>query len=287
MDIGSELEDSDVQLPRDQIAWRFTKAGDLNIHYGERGSGHPLICLHGTGPGSDAYSNFRHNVGPLSEHYRVVLVDLPRFGKSDKIVVNEPRLDFLSRVIRETMDSIGIESAHVLGNSMGGQTAMKLAIDSPERVDKLVLLAPAAVGFSLFTPMPTEAVKQIAGYYKGDGPSLDKMRRLMKSLAYDPEFVTEQMVQQRYEASIDPEVLEVNRGPHWQRQSLEGELEKCAAPALLVWGQDDRASALDVGLLLLRKLPDARLHVFGRCGHWAQSEHASEFNRIVLDFLAD
>jgi 4,5:9,10-diseco-3-hydroxy-5,9,17-trioxoandrosta-1(10),2-diene-4-oate hydrolase len=272
-------------LTRERLDWRFTKAGDIEIHYGELGQGDPVICLHGTGPGSDAWSNFRHNLEPLAARFRTILVDLPRFGKSEKVMVYQPRLTFLSGVIRDFMNSLDIESAHFVGNSMGAQTAMKLAIDSPEMVEKMVFIGPAAVGFSMFTPLPTESVKQIASYYKGEGPSLEKMARLLKSLAYDPDFVTDEMIQERFEASIDPEVLEVNAGPHWERQSLEGELERCTAPALLIWGQDDRATALDVGLYLLAKMPDACLHVFGRCGHWAQSEHADEFNRLTLDFL--
>lgn len=275
-----------MELTRDDLDWRFGQAGDIKIHFGERGTGEPVICLHGTGPGSDGWSNFRSNVGALSSQFRVILPDLPRFGRSDKVVVREPRLTFLSRVVRAFMDSLGLERAHVVGNSMGGQTAMKLAIDHPERVRKLVLVAPAAVGFSLFTPMPTEAVAQIANYYKDEGPTLEKMSRLLRALAYDANFVTDDMIRERFEASIDPEVIEVNAGPHWARQSLEGEVERCGAPTLLVWGQQDRATALDVGLLLLAKLPDARLHVFSRCGHWAQAEHAEEFNRLALDFLA-
>lgn len=272
-------------LTREDLSWQFTKGGDIDIHFGERGTGHPVICLHGTGPGADAWGSFRHNLGPLSERYRVIAMDLPRFGRSQKVQVDKPRLDYLSGVLGDFMDALGIDSAHLVGNSMGAQTAMKLAIDHPEKVDKLVLMAPAAVGYSVFSPMPTEAVRQIGAYYGGAGPSLEKMERLLKTMSYDPAFVTDEMVQERYAASIDPEVLAVNKGPHWSRQSLEGELERCTAPTLLIWGQDDRATALDIGLLLLRKLPDARLTVFGRCGHWAQAERPEEFNRVVVDFL--
>ena len=272
-------------VDRADLTWDHVEAGDLKIHVGEMGSGDPVICLHGTGPGSDAWSNYRHNVEALAAEFRVILVDFPRFGESSKVVVREPRLDFLTRVVRDVMDSLDIDAAHFVGNSMGAQTAMKLAIDTPDRVRRLVLLAPAIVGWSLFTPMPTESVGQIAGYYKGEGPTREKMARLMRSLAFDPDFVTEEMIDERYEASVRPEVLEINTGPHWTRQSLEHEIEHCHAPTLLVWGQDDRATAFDHGLLLLKRLPDARLHVFARCGHWAQAEHASEFNQLAVGFL--
>jgi 4,5:9,10-diseco-3-hydroxy-5,9,17-trioxoandrosta-1(10),2-diene-4-oate hydrolase len=98
--------------------------------------------------------------------------------------------------------------------------------------------------------------------------------------------VPDEVVEERYQQSIDPEVLAANRGPRWARQPIDQELDRVLAPTLIVWGQDDRASALDHGLLMLRKIPDARLHIFAKCGHQAQSEHAEEFNRLVLHFLA-
>jgi 4,5:9,10-diseco-3-hydroxy-5,9,17-trioxoandrosta-1(10),2-diene-4-oate hydrolase len=135
--------------------------------------------------------------------------------------------------------------------------------------------------------MPTETVRMIADYYGGDGPSYEKMRLLMRSLVYDPTSLSEELVRARYLASIDPETIAANKGPHWAHQSLEHELDRARCPVLLVWGQDDRASPLDHALVMLRKMPQARLHVFGRCGHSVQLEYPAEFNRLALDFLAD
>ena len=129
--------------------------------------------------------------------------------------------------------------------------------------------------------------RMIADYYAGEGPSLDKMRLLMRSLVYDPASLSEELVRARYQASIDPETIAANKGPHWAHQSLEHELDRARSPVLLVWGQDDRASPLDHALVMLRKMPQARLHVFGRCGHSVQLEHPAEFNRLALDFLAE
>ncbi len=276
-----------MKLDPDRVFGRFAQAADVRIHYGEAGTGPPVICLHGTGPGANAWANFRLNAGALAERHRTLLVDLPRFGQSEKVVVRGPRLDFLSGVIRGFLDALGIERAHFVGNSMGGQVAIKLAIDTPERVGRMVLVAPAPIAHSVFASMPTETVRMIADYYGGDGPSYEKMRLLMRSLVYDPARLSEDAIRERYEASIAPEVIAANKGPHWAHQSLEHELERAQRPTLLVWGQDDRASPLDHALVMLRKMPHARLHVFGRCGHSVQLEHAEEFNRLALDFLAD
>lgn len=269
------------------VSGKFVQAAGARIHYGEAGQGPPLICLHGTGPGSSGWSNYRRNVGALSTRFRTILPDLPRFGRSDKVAVEGPRLTYLSGVIRGFMDALGIDRASFIGSSMGGQVALKLAIDSPDRVDRLVVIGPAVMDHSVFTPMPTECLRLIADYYKDGGPSREKMRRLLHTLVYDPANAPEEVVEERYQASAEPEVVAANSGPRWLRQPIDQELDRVLAPTLILWGQDDRASALDHGLLMLRKLPDARLHVFARCGHQAQSEHPEEFNRLVLHFLSE
>lgn len=274
-------------LDAEKLFGHFVQAGGVRVHYGEAGIGHPVICLHGTGPGANAWANFRPNAAALAGRYRTLLVDLPRFGRSEKVVVKAPRLDYLSGVIRAFMDALDLERAHFVGNSMGAQVAIKLAIDTPDRVGRMVLVAPAPIAHSVFGPMPTETVRMIAEYYGGAGPSLEKMRLLMRSLVYDPASLSEALIRERYEASIDPEVLAVNTGPHWAHQSLEHELDKARCPTLLVWGQDDRASPLDHALVMLRKMPQAHLHVFARCGHSVQLEHPEAFNRLALDFLAE
>jgi pimeloyl-ACP methyl ester carboxylesterase len=276
-----------MELEPEKLFGRFVQAAGVRVHYGEAGTGDPVICLHGTGPGANAWANFRPNAGALATRFRTLLVDLPRFGRSEKVVVKAPRLDYLSGVIRGLMDGLGLQRAHFVGNSMGAQVAIKLAIDTPDRVGRMVLVAPAPIAHSVFAPMPTETVRMIADYYGGEGPSLGKMRLLMRSLVYDASKLSEDLIQERYQASIDPEVLAVNKGPHWAHQSLEHELEKARSPILLVWGQDDRASPLDHALVMLRKMPHVRLHVFSRCGHSVQLEYPEEFNRLALDFLTD
>jgi pimeloyl-ACP methyl ester carboxylesterase len=265
---------------------KFAQAGGLRIHYNEVGSGEALICLHGAGPGATSWSNFRTNLDAFSSKYRTILWDMPQYGKSDKVVIPEKRLTYVSGILRDFMDQEGIAKARFVGNSMGGQVAIKLAIDSPERVEKLVVIGSTPVGQSLFCPMPLEGIKMIGNYYKGDGPSLDKMRALIQTLLFDSSFLTEEVLQERYASSIDPEVVRIMRDSPPGREDLGDQLHKVQCPALIVWGMDDRFGALDIGLLMTRKFQNARMHIFTKCGHWAQVEHADEFNALVMDFMA-
>ncbi|MBI2756791.1 MAG: alpha/beta fold hydrolase [Chloroflexi bacterium] len=263
----------------------YARAGDIRLHYNEVGSGYPVIMLHGAGPGATSWSNFRRNVLPFSARYRALLVDMPQFGKSAKPVIEGGRQSYTARALRAFMDELSIPKAHFVGNSMGGQAAIKLAIDAPERVDRLVVIGSTPVSHSIFAPMPLEGIKLIAGYYKGTGPSMEKMRALLHTLVYDASIVTDEMVRERYESSIDPEIVAVNTNHPPAKEDFSNQLTKVACPTLLVWGLEDRFGALDIGMLMAKKFQDARMLLLGKCGHSAQMEHADEFNRHVLAFL--
>lgn len=264
---------------------KFAQAGKHKIHYVEAGTGDPVICLHGGGPGATGWSNFKQNLPALSQHFRTMLVDLPQYGRSDKPVIEGGRITFWARAMREFLDDLGLEKAHFVGNSMGGGTSLKVAIDYPERVDRLVLMGSAGHGDSLFTPTPTEGIKLLRSYYQD--PSPERMRRLIELFVYDHSKITDSLVQERYAASVDPEILELRQRERGvaAAEDLTADLGKVRARTLIVWGADDRFVPLDNALVFLRRIKGSQLHVFSQCGHWAQAEHAEEFDRLVTDFL--
>lgn len=265
---------------------KYVTVEGVRLHYQELGSGYPVICMHGAGPGASAESNFKLNAGPLAEKFRVILYDTPQYGKSEKIVLTEPRLKFNARILNGFMGAIGLDRAHLVGNSMGGQIGLKLGLDYPERLSRIVIIGSGAVT-PIFAPNPVEGVKMIARFYKGAGPSREKLRELLQTIVFDSSFLTEDIFEERYRAATEPEAVELfgKRQGELPRETLVADLPRLKAKLLTIWGMDDRFGALDVGLQITRLVPDARMHIFTRCGHWAQVEHAAEFNRIVLDFL--
>lgn len=270
----------------EQSTSKFVQAGKVKIHYNEIGSGPPLICFHGGGPGASGWSNFRDNVAAFSGKYRTLLVDLPQYGKSDKIPLTGGRLSANAEIMRDFLDAVGIEKADFVGNSMGGQVALKMAIDYPERMGHIVVIGSTPVMYSLFCPMPVEGIKLINNYYKGEGPTLEKLKVLLTTLVYDASNLTDEVLKERFETSIDPDIIRVNKGPQPARQDLTPDFSRIKSPVLVVWGMDDRFGALDVGILMTRAIPNAQMHIFNKCGHWAQVEHADEFNALVLDFMS-
>jgi 4,5:9,10-diseco-3-hydroxy-5,9,17-trioxoandrosta-1(10),2-diene-4-oate hydrolase len=268
---------------------RTAKAGDTTLHYNEAGQGEALILLHGGGPGASGWSNFRTNIGPMSKHYRCLLVDMPGFGKSGKPYYNEPQGAYNARALRDLLDTLKIQKAHFIGNSLGGHTALKFALDYPDRAGRLIAMAPASANMvTTTTPMPTEGIKLLQGYYRGTGPSPERLKAFIQTLVYDSSWVTDEILKERYARSIDPEIQKwaTEMGPKPGRiEPLWRDFDKIAHPTLLIWGRDDRVVPLDGALFMIHRMKNARLHVFPQCGHWAMIEKPAEFNSLCLDFL--
>ena len=270
------------------------KDGDveLKIHYNDAGQGaDTVVMLHGSGPGATGWANFNRNVEPLvAAGYRVVLMDCPGWGRSDSIICKASRSELNARVLKELLDQLGIERAHLIGNSMGGHSTVAFALANPQRVGKLILMGGGTGGASPFVPSPTEGIKLLQGLYRE--PTIENLKKMMAIFVFDPSNLTEALYQARLDNMLArPDHLEnftksLVANPR-QFPDVSTRLSEVAAPTLIVWGRDDRFMPMDSGLRLLAGLPNARLHVFSRCGHWVQWEHADAFNRLVLDFLSN
>lgn len=261
----------------------------FRIHCNDAGQGEAVVMLHGGGPGAGGWSNYYRNIGPFAEAgYRVILQDSPGFNRSDAIVMEEQRGLVNARAVKGMLDALGIDKAHLVGNSMGGATALNFAIEYPDRIGKLILMGPGGLGASLFSPMPMEGIKLLFKLYAE--PSFEALKQMVEVFLYDQSLVTDELLQGRWKnIQRSPEHLKnflasVQKVPlsAWDVSARLGEIK---AKTLVTWGRDDRFVPLDHGLKLLWGMQNVNLHVFPRCGHWAQWEHADEFNRLSLDFL--
>jgi len=263
---------------------------DLQVHYNDLGEGaETVVMLHGSGPGASGWANFNRNLEPLlAAGYRVVLLDCPGWSKSDPIVCRGSRSDLNATALKGLLDVLGLERVHILGNSMGGHSAVAFALSYPQRVGKLVLMGGGTGGASPFVPMPTEGIKLINALYRE--PTIDNLKKMMNVFVYDPSDLTEALFQTRLDNMLsrrdhlDNFVASLAANPK-QFPDFGARLGEIKARTLVVWGRNDRFVPMDVGLRLSAGIADAELHVFNNCGHWAQWEHADTFNRLVLDFL--
>lgn len=260
---------------------RYVEANGVRIHLHEAGSGPLLLLIHGGAPGAFGWGNFGQNMPAFAAGFRTVIVDLPGYGKSDTAVIEGGRYAFYGDVFAALIRELGAERAHVVGMATGGAAAIALAVDHPDVVDRLVLVSSAG-GLPLFSTMPSEGQKIIRDYPRGEGPTREKMRAYLEMSLYDASMITEEIIEERYQASLSgaPAEGSPQNEPVWQR------LHEIASPTLVIWGRDNRVQGFDNGLFMLQRIPDVELHVFGKTGLWVPYERAARFESLVTGFLS-
>jgi 4,5:9,10-diseco-3-hydroxy-5,9,17-trioxoandrosta-1(10),2-diene-4-oate hydrolase len=275
---------------------RYGKAGDMRLHYHDAGisnPGTPVVLLHGGGPGSSAWSNFGANIPIFAERFRALAVDQPGFGKSDKPPVAGSYSTFAADALAALLTSLGVDRVHLVGNSLGGGTAVRFALNYPDRVGRLVLMGPGGLSLNLFAPDPTEGVKRLMEFAAPPGPTREKLEAFLRTLVFDQRLVTDELVDERWASARDPEALAAMASvgmsffTHAEESALWRDASRLRHRVLLVWGREDRVNPLDGALVALKVIRHAQLHVFGGCGHWAQLEKFDEFNRLAMSFLSE
>jgi pimeloyl-ACP methyl ester carboxylesterase len=263
----------------------YIDAGGFRTHYHEAGSGETLLFIHGSGPGVTGWANWRPALPVFAEHYHVLAPDLLGFGYSERPETITYGKDVWVDHVVAFLAAKNVKRCHIVGNSMGGGLAIALAVKRPDLVDRLVLMGSSGVSFPI-----TPGLEAVWGYE----PDRERMRSLIADyFAFDASIATDNLVGLRYDASVQPGFQESysRMFPPPRQDRLDDlatpveDIKKIAAPTLLVHGRDDKVVPLAVSYELLDLIPDAQLHVFGRCGHWTQIERMTEFNEIVATFL--
>jgi pimeloyl-ACP methyl ester carboxylesterase len=268
-----------------------TPAGTLR--YYEAGDGRPLLFLHGSGPGVTGWRNFRGVLPAFSAHFRCLILEFPGFGVSDDFG-GHPMVT-AQGAVTPFLDALGVDHVDIIGNSMGGGVGINFAIHHPDRIGKLVTIG--GIGTNIFSPGPSEGIRLLQEFT--EEPTRDRLIAWLNSMVYDTKLVTDQLIEERWKLATDPETLASARRMYGKAAFAQmmammkaadvpmpwALMHKVAAPTLLTWGRDDRVSPLDMALIPMRTIPNAELHVFGNCGHWAMIEAKEAFESTVLGFL--
>ncbi|MEC7916555.1 MAG: alpha/beta fold hydrolase [Actinomycetota bacterium] len=266
-----------------------TLEADYQLHYHEAGEGPALILLHGSGPGVTGWTNFGANLPVFAEHFRTIILDMPGFGGSGSPEYDQQYPQVAADAVAKFMEGIGLDSAHLLGNSMGGNVASHVALNYPDRVQRMVMMGPGGLAVNVFGPSPNEGTKRLIEFM-GD-PSRERMIAWVETMVSDQALVTDELIDVRMENAMKPGVMESTRAifgtffkfpdptPLWSRA------HEIKHPTLITWGRDDRMLPFEGALFPFRQMPNADLHVFSNCGHWAQVERKDDFERVVIDYL--
>jgi pimeloyl-ACP methyl ester carboxylesterase len=268
-----------------QEVGKTVEVNGIKVNYLEGGSGTThVVLVHGSGPGVTAYANWRLVIPTLAENFHVVAPDMVGFGHTERPSDAKYDLQTWADQTIGVMDALGIQKAHLVGNSFGSAIALRATTQNPDRVDKLVLLGSMGVQFEI-----TEGLDTVWGYT----PSFENMRKVLDYFAYSRELVNDELAEVRYRGSIQPGWQEsfgsMFPAPRqrWVESLVvpEEELRQLTHRALILHGRDDQVIPVETSIKLMRLLDRGDVVVFSRCGHWVQIERNKDFNRIVTDFF--
>ena len=261
----------------------YGEINGLKTFWIDKGRGRPIVVIHGGSPGACARVNWGDNIDYFADAgFRVIAYDQPGYGLTDAPA--DYTIEYRVAHAKAFVDSLGLDSYDLMGNSQGSYIVGRLALEDP-RVRKVVLVSSGTLA-----PMGSAAsaalAKEHAEFTGSYEPSLENSRKLTLGTLYNRERVTDELVQARYEMSTGKnyDTQQLRKGVKPPRPIYE-ELKNVKKPVLLLWGANDTGVALERSLLLFRQIPGAELHIFDRCAHWVQWDQADRFNTIVRDFL--
>jgi 2-hydroxy-6-oxonona-2,4-dienedioate hydrolase len=276
--LWSELEGLDFSI-------RHVQVGEWSTRVLETGAGEPFILMHGTGGHLEA---FARNLRALGAHYRLIAYDYPGHGWTTAASGDLELSDYEDHLL-ELMDVLGIERAHLSGESLGGWVAAKFAAAHPERVGSLVLNTP---GGTMATPEVMERIRSLS-QAAADDPSEERIRARLEWLMADPASVTDELVAVRRgiygRAGFAQSMRHILclQDPEVRRRNLitDAELAAIAAPTLVIWTSDDPSGPAGAGMAMAEQIRNGRFQLIDDAGHWPQWEQREQFDRIVLEFL--
>lgn len=262
---------------------RFAEVDGLRVHYQEKGSGVPVVLLHGFA--SSTYT-WKDVFEPLSQKYRVIAVDLKGFGFSAK-----PDGDYTRRgqgqLVAHLLDRLNIEKAWICGNSMGGEIAVNVALQFPERVKGLVLIDSGGINVA-------GAASLVPGYLKVPVISSaltavimvsDRMvKRGLELSFYNDSLVTPDRIAYYHRPlkTRDGQLAAIRARQQAGEFPVETQLDRINVPTLIIWGSDDEIVPVEAGQKFNSLINGSRLVIIDNCGHVPQEETPERVLREIV-----
>jgi 4,5:9,10-diseco-3-hydroxy-5,9,17-trioxoandrosta-1(10),2-diene-4-oate hydrolase len=269
----------DLPLP---LGHFVTLKSGLRLHYLEEGEGPVVIWLHGSGPGASGFSNFKTNYPEFAKAgYRNIILDLPGFGRSDKPDDVNYDLAFFVTALNGLIEALKLSKVTLLGNSLGGAIALGQALDYPDTVEKLILMAPGGVE-ERETYFEMEGILRMVEVFARGPMGVEEMREVMKLQLFDSEVLSEEILAERAAVAV---TQPANLFTTMMVPNMTERLSELNCPVMGFWGTNDKFNPHEGMHKILDNVPTARFIMLNRCGHWVQVEHTALFNRSCIDFL--
>ena len=275
----------------------YVMAGRIKTHYSEAGeSGPPVVLIHGGGAGSSGEAGFAPVMRELSNKFRVYALDsVGGYGNTDPYYPctegTQTRVDQLEAF----MDTLCLNQICLTGNSQGAWVAAKYALQHPDRVKKLLLVASGTISTAMgLKHDETEGMRALRSY---DG-SEESMRRVLEVLVYDKSKVTDQLVKLRNIAANRPGAAEsrrifaqgqqkLTRDPNMRlKYDMTYMLPKITIPAMFIWGVQDKFAPVELGHQLEKLLPNFKFQYVDKAGHQVQNDQPEQVSKLMADFYS-
>jgi 4,5:9,10-diseco-3-hydroxy-5,9,17-trioxoandrosta-1(10),2-diene-4-oate hydrolase len=277
--IKNPEQTQDLPLP---LGHFVTIKSGLKLHYLEEGQGPIVIWLHGSGPGASGFSNFKGNYPEFAKAgFRNIVLDLPGFGRSDKPNDVNYDLDFFVTALNGFIETLGLPKVTLLGNSLGGAIALGQALDFPDTVERLILMAPGGVE-ERATYFDMEGIQRMVEVFARGPMGVEQMREVMTLQLFDSSVLPEEILAERAAVAV---TQPSNLFSTMLVPNMTERLAELQCPVLGFWGTNDKFNPHEGMHKFLDNVPTARFIMLNRCGHWVQVEHLQLFNRSCLDFL--
>ena len=277
-----------MNRPQDQ----YIQVHGHRIRYWAQGEGgSTVLLLHGI---SCSVLEWEHNISALAQQHRVIALDLLGCGLSDKPIDADYDMQAQARFVLDFMDSMGLASVHMVGNSMGGRIAMECAAMKPERVLSLVLSAPAGIGQDTLFNFRLASLPVLGELLTK--PSLFGLGMIWKLAFHNKSIVTHDMLVEKLALAQLPNAqavfLKTLRGflgfggfHGAQRQAFHERIRQITCRSLVIWGQQDRFLPVSHVQVLKPLLANAQYELIDHCGHVPMTEITDRFNQLTTNFL--
>ena len=255
----------------------------VRMHYHDAGSGElgAIVFAHGSGPGASGWSNFKGNYPSFAEQgFRTIVPDTVGYGYSTKPVRGEYSLDDVAAQYRALLEALGVSRATVVGNSQGGAISIRLALNYPDLVERLVLMAPGGLE-TRETYMAMEGIRTMLRVIFKEGVTRQTLREVFKLQLHDESLITDEIIEERFQIAETQPQDTISR---IRVDNQESVLSQIHCPVLCFWGVQDKFCPVDGASKIASGCRNARTILISECGHWVMLEYRKLFNELTLKF---
>jgi len=275
----------------------YVMAGRIKTHYSEIGhNGPPVVLCHGGGAGSSGEAGFARLMKELGQRFRVYAPDsVGGYGETDPYFPASEGVQTRVDQLEAFIDALCLDPICLSGNSQGAWVAAKYALQHPDRVKKLLLVASGTISTAMGLKTPeTDGVRALRAY---DG-SRESMRRMLEVLVWDKSKITDELVELRNDAANRPGAAEsrrifqegmqrLTRDPNLRLKfDVTHTLPRLTIPAMFIWGEQDNFVPVELGRQLEKLLPNFKFQYVPNAGHQVQNDQPELVGKLMMDFYS-